>query len=149
GGTDARSAPDEKPRPAPVSSTARTSSSPATRSIASRSARISGSSSALSTSGRFSVMVAIPSMNSYSTGGAVTGSPFVHRFSGQAKLACREVVEDLLGAAADHHDLHLSIDPLHAAAAHVTGASEDLDRFVGAVAHDACSMILDQRDFRN
>src|SRR5260370_24410170 len=61
----ARSCPAQKPRPAPVSSTARIVASPSTASNAAASARCSSVVKALSLSGRLSVIVATPSARSH------------------------------------------------------------------------------------
>ncbi len=60
--------PEENARPAPRTTTTHTAGSLAAASVASASAAVRGRSSALSTAGRFSVMVATPRVTSYRTG---------------------------------------------------------------------------------
>src|SRR5207344_3242378 len=52
-----------------------------------------------------------------------------------AELSRREVLHDLLGAAADHHHLGLAVQPLAPGAAHEAHAAEDLHRLIGAEQH--------------
>src|SRR4029453_1219206 len=60
--------------------------------------------------------------------------------------AGRQLLHDPLGAAADHHHLHLAVDPLALRAAHVAHAAEDLHRLVGAELHRLRRVVLQQAE---
>src|SRR5439155_4426651 len=67
----------------------------------------------------------------------------------ESQLARTEVLEDLFGAAADHHHLHLAVDALALRAAHEPHAAKDLHSLVGAELHRLRSEDLGHRDARD
>src|ERR1035441_10638180 len=63
-----------------------------------------------------------------------------------AELARRQLLHDLRGAAADHHDLDLAVDALALRAAHVAHGAHDLHRLVGAELHRLRRVVLEQAE---
>src|SRR5258705_7946342 len=69
------------------------------------------------------------------------------QYYSQPHLAAREILHDLLGAAADGVDLDLAVDALDLDAAHETGAAEDLHGLGGAERHGLGRLVLHHADF--
>src|SRR6478736_3376237 len=70
----------------------------------------------------------------------------VIRGGSEMQLARRQLLHDLLAAAADHHHLHLPVDALALRAAHEAHGAEDLHRLVGAELHRLRGVVLEQAE---
>src|SRR3982750_3836707 len=86
-----------------------------------------------------------PTMNSSSN---TAGGPAraVMRRASELELARRQLLHDLLAAAADHHHLDLAVDALALRAAHEAHRAEDLHRLVGAELHRPGRVVLEQAE---
>src|SRR5262245_25248896 len=116
--------PDENARPAPRTTTTHTAESAAARSAASASAAVTGRSRALSTPGRFSVIVATPLFTSYRTGESAMGPRSAEIEDGPRD----DHPLNLGGAFADLGELGVAEDALDGKLGDVARAAVDLER---------------------